>query len=43
VQRVSYSSDGRAIEAGDDHYLPDAMSFQMQVSLQGSSLTRHPG
>jgi GntR family transcriptional regulator len=43
VRRVSYSSDGRAIEAGDDRYLPDAMSFQMHVSLQGSSLSRHHG
>lgn len=43
VNRVSYSSDGRAIEAGDDRYLPDVMSFQMQASLQGMSLTRQPG
>lgn len=43
VNRVSYSADGRAIEAGDDRYLPDVMSFQMQASLQGYSLTRELG
>ncbi|WP_226533984.1 GntR family transcriptional regulator [Microbacterium paraoxydans] len=40
VKRVSYAADGRAIETGDDRYLPDAMSFQVQASLQGVSLTR---
>lgn len=43
VNRVSYASDGRAIEAGDDRYLPDVMSFQVQSSLQGISLTRQTG
>ncbi|MFJ4175036.1 GntR family transcriptional regulator [Microbacterium sp. NPDC089696] len=43
VNRVSYASDGRAIEAGDDRYLPDVMSFQVQASLQGMSLTRQTG
>lgn len=40
VNRVSYAADGRAIEAGDDRYLADTMSFQVQASLQGTSLTR---
>ncbi|WP_050722447.1 GntR family transcriptional regulator [Microbacterium sp. GCS4] len=43
VNRVSYAADGRAIEAGDDRYLPDVMSFQVQSSLQGMSLTRQTG
>ncbi|MCM3779814.1 GntR family transcriptional regulator [Microbacterium hydrocarbonoxydans] len=43
VRRVSYAADGRAIETGDDRYLPDAMSFQVQASLQGTSLTRRTG
>lgn len=40
VNRVSYAADGRAIEAGDDRYLADTMSFQVQASLQGTELTR---
>lgn len=43
VNRVSYAADGRAIEAGDDRYLPDVMSFQVHASLQGTSLVRQSG
>jgi GntR family transcriptional regulator len=40
VRRVSFAADGRAIEMGDDRYLADTMSFTVQASLQGTSLTR---
>nr|WP_236571335.1 GntR family transcriptional regulator [Microbacterium hydrocarbonoxydans] len=43
VNRVSYAADGSAIEAGDDRYLADTMSFQVQASLQGAHLTRQAG
>ena len=42
VLRVSYSSDGRAIEFGDDRYRPGTVSFQAQTSVASNSLMRNP-
>lgn len=40
VQRTSFASDGRAIEVGDDRYLPGTVSFHVQTSTASNSLVR---
>lgn len=42
VRRTSFAQDGRAIECGDDRYLPGTMSFHASSS-RGSRLVRSPG
>ncbi|WP_411719715.1 GntR family transcriptional regulator [Mycetocola sp.] len=41
VLRVSYATDGRAIEFGDDRYLPGTVSFQVSTSVTTNSLMRN--
>lgn len=43
VRRVSFARDGRAIEVGDDRYLPGTVSFQVSASMASSTLTRAVG
>lgn len=40
VRRVSFTSGGRAIEYGEDRYLPDTVTFQVQASGGANPLTR---
>ncbi|GAA1615689.1 GntR family transcriptional regulator [Leucobacter chromiireducens subsp. solipictus] len=40
VRRTSFTSGGRPIEFGEDRYLPDTVTFQVQASSVGNTLTR---
>ncbi|WP_017792113.1 GntR family transcriptional regulator [Leucobacter salsicius] len=40
VRRVSFTSGGQAIEYGEDRYLPDTVTFQVQASGGVNPLTR---
>lgn len=40
VRRTSFTSGGRAIEYGEDRYLPDTVTFQVQASHASNPLTR---
>ncbi|WP_240739822.1 GntR family transcriptional regulator [Leucobacter triazinivorans] len=40
VRRTSFTSGGRPIEYGEDRYLPDTVTFRVQASNVGNTLTR---
>lgn len=40
VRRTSFTSGGCPIEYGEDRYLPDTVTFQVQASSVGNTLTR---
>ncbi|MCA1307702.1 GntR family transcriptional regulator [Microbacterium esteraromaticum] len=40
VRRTSFTSGGRPIEFGEDRYLPDTVTFQVQASSVSNTLTR---
>lgn len=40
VRRTSYTASGQAIEYGEDRYLPDTVTFQVQASSVSNTLTR---
>ena len=40
VRRTSFTSGGRPIEYGEDRYLPDTVTFQVQASSVSNTLTR---
>lgn len=41
VRRVSFTPSGQAIEFGEDRYLPDTVTFQVQASGGANPLTRN--